>query len=287
MCPTPPPSDCPTTSLRTLGRGAVFEVDLVSDCTGTVLVRKRVAPDKRAFPEAAAALHREAIILERMGGCHLPAFAGSGTDESGSFILQTPAKGLAFRDLFAETTKPLDAETWLRLAVSATSALAELHDRKDEVGKLEFVHGDISPDNAFWDAPDTVTFIDLSNATFRDAPLPVFPQARGTVPYVAPEVARGERPGDAAADTYALAATLLAVAVGPIVQDTTEAARLVEVATSGISANLPERRLDLPAEARQALSLALRFDRTRRLTASRELLGWFLAALGPQTAPES
>jgi serine/threonine protein kinase len=205
-----------------------------------------------------------------MGGCHLPLLAGTGTDEFGAFALETRAKGRPLRGYLGHPNEPLDAARWMKLAVSAVSALADLHDRADDRGCLEFVHGDVSPDNVFWDEPETVTFVDLSGATFREAPIPAFPQSRGTLPYVAPEVARNEKHGDAASDTYALAATLLALAVGPIVQAATEAARLVEVAERGVASNLLELRKDLPRGVREALARALHFERDERLTSSRE-----------------
>jgi eukaryotic-like serine/threonine-protein kinase len=259
------------TQSTNVGRGAVFEVDLVSDRDGTVLVRKRVARVNRGVPEATTALEREIRILELMGGCHLPSLAGTGTDEFGPFVLETRAKGRPLRDLGGDTNEPIDAARWMKLAVSAVSALADVHNRADERGCLEFVHGDVSPDNVFWDEPETVTFVDLSSATFRETPIPAFPHSRGSLPYVAPELARNEKVSDAASDTYALAATLLALAVGPIIQAATEAARLVEVAERGVASNLLELRKDLPRGVREALALALRFERDERLTSSREL----------------
>ena len=103
----------------------------------------------------------------------------------------------------------------------------------------------------------------------------MFVGARGTLPYVAPEIVRGEAGASAETDTYALAATLLAVAVGPLTQGTTEASRLLEVGSQGISAERIERRSDLPARARTAIARALRFDRASRLASSRELADEF------------
>jgi eukaryotic-like serine/threonine-protein kinase len=280
MSPPATPSPSNVTLLTRLGVGTVFEVEIVVHHTGALLVRKRLAPFCRAVPEAATALEREARILETMGGRHLPALVGRGTDDQGPFLLQTPAKGRPLRDLAREAGAPFDAARFSRLAVAATSALADLHDREDDRGRLDFVHGDISPDNVFWDEKGTATFVDLSNATFREAPLSPFPQARGSLPYVAPEIARNEQATDAASDTYAMAATLLALGAGPIVQNTTEAAMLFEVATRGISPSRIDRLGDLPPEAREALALALRFERPGRLTSSRELFLRFVAVFG-------
>src|SRR5260370_41122211 len=122
-----------------------------------------------------------------------------------------------------------------------------------------------------FDPPSQVTELDLSSSTFRDARAPVFEGARGTLPYAAPEMARGEAGPSRESDTYALAATLLAVALGgSLTRATTEAARLLEVGTSGVDGERIERRPGLPARPRRAIARALRFDPAERLTSSRE-----------------
>src|SRR5262249_33704120 len=149
-------------------------------------------------------------------------------------------------------------------------------------GDLELVHGDISPDNIFFEPPAGITFLDLSNATFRGARDPVFDQARGTLPYAAPEVARGEMRPSRETDTYALAATLLAVALGGSpVSSTTEASRLLEVGTKGVDGARIELRAGLPVRARRAIARALAFDPSERLTSSAELAAELRAKGGP------
>ena len=161
---------------------------------------------------------------------------------------------------------------WIELARASSGALASLHALRDDDGNLAFVHGDISPDNVFFEAPAGVTFVDLSSATFRNATEPVFPNDRGTLPYVAPEIARSEVRSSPESDTYALAATLLAAAVGFALTDaTTEASRLLEVGTSGVRADRIDGRSDLPERARSAIRGALLFDRALRLSSSRDL----------------
>jgi serine/threonine protein kinase len=253
-----------------LGIGSVFEVAIVRDAAGRALVCKRVAPRARASA-AESALDREREIIVALKSAELPELVEWGADERGGFLLETPVAGTPLRSLL-DGKKALDSGAWLAMARATSRALSALHAGSDERGPLAFVHGDISPDNLFFDPSGTATFVDLSSATFRDAPLPVFPNHRGTLPYVSPEIARGEAPTSAASDSYALAATLLAVAVGsPIVEATTDASRLFEVATRGIDASLIDRRTDLPKAARQAIARALAFDPRSRLASSREL----------------
>jgi serine/threonine protein kinase len=259
-----------TTLVRNLGVGSVFEVALVEDQRGNELFCKRVAPSAR-LSSGEAALDRERDVLRAATSPHLVELAAFGSDGHGGFLLEARARGKALRELVGEGRALLDAATWLELARAASSALASLHALRDDRGDLGLVHGDVSPDNLFFDHA-TVTFVDFSSATFRDAPEPVFAGDRGTLPYVAPEIARGEARASAAADTYALAATLLAAAVGPsIVEATTEASRLLEVGSRGVRVDRIDRRSDLPERAKGALRRALVFDRGARLDSSRAL----------------
>jgi serine/threonine-protein kinase len=252
------------------GVGSVFEVGIVEDEGGRQLVCKRAAGARG--PLGDAAIERERDVLRAAKGPHLVELVDFGSDDRGAFVLETRAPGAALRSLISDGATPMDGASWLALARASSDALASLHALGDARGHLELVHGDVSPDNVFFDAPGAVTFVDWASATFRDAPDPVFPDDRGTLPYVAPEVARREIAASAESDTYALAATLLAAAVGPrLTLAATDASRLLEVGTSGVRSEHIERRSDLPARAREAIRRALHFDRGARLTSSREL----------------
>ena len=262
-----------------LGIGTVFQVALVLDQEGRELVCKRVAPGaKTACGDAP--LERERDVLLAVKSPHLADLVAWGSDDRGGFVLQARARGTAVRQLIGEGVQPLNGTKWLDLARTSARALAALHSARDQRGELLFVHGDVSPDNLFFEEPGGATLIDLSNATFRDGREPVFVGAIGTVPYAAPEIVRGESAASAETDTYALAATLLAVAVGPLELPTTEASRLFEVGSRGISAERIEWRSDLPARARAAIAHALLFDRARRLASSRELADEFQNQVG-------
>jgi serine/threonine protein kinase len=266
--------------VRHLGIGTVFEVALVSDENGRELVCKRAAAASRAS-SGERALERERAILAAAKSSHLVELVASGQDALGAFVLETVARGSALRDLVG-ADPPADDEAWLVLARGAADALAALHDLRDERGEFHLVHGDLSPDNIFFEPPAGVTFLDLSNATFRDARDPVFDQARGTLPYGAPEVARGEARPSRDSDTYALAATLLAVALGRSpVSATTEASRLLEVGMKGVDGARIDLRAGLPVRARKAIARALSFDPSERLTSSAELAAELRAESGP------
>jgi len=250
-----------------LGIGSVFEVAVVRGQGDRDLVCKRPAPHVRS----AVALERERDVLEAAKSRHFPEVIASGSDARGVFLVQTRARGAAVRELVRQDAPPLDARRWLELARSSSRALADLHALADADGDLSVVHGDISPDNLFFEPPNTVTFVDFSSATWRGAARPALAGDRGTVPYAAPELLRQEGPANAACDTYALAATLLAAAVGPpLLRATTEAGRLFEAANQGVRWSRIEERADLPASARSAVARALQHDRAERLGRSRQ-----------------
>jgi len=256
-----------------LGTGSVFEVSLVRDERGRELICKRVASQARLV-SGDSALDRERELLAAAKSSHLPELVAWGSDERGGFVLEGRACGAPVRELIRDVEPRFAAASWLDLARASSQALAHLHELRDDLGSLEFVHGDVSPDNLFFEAPLRVTFIDLSSARWRNAPGAVFRRDRGTLPYVAPELARGECTAETASDTYALAATLLAVAVGPaITHASTDASRLLEVGTRGLRSERIEERADLPKRARRAILEALRFDRASRLASARELAG--------------
>jgi serine/threonine protein kinase len=263
--------------IEPLGVGTVFAVALVTDAQGRELICKRAAD-----PRFSTALERERDLLAILCGACVPELVASGHDARGGFLVETRAGGAPVRELMTAGQAIPSAATCLELARASTHALATLHTLRDGKGPFNFVHGDISPDNLFFEPPASVTFIDFSSASWREAPEPPHLDDRGTAPYAAPELLRQETRATAECDTYALAATLLAVIVGvPIVRATTEAARLYEAGSEGIQWARIERRADLPPDFRSAISEALQYERALRLTSSRELA----ARLGPLSSP--
>jgi eukaryotic-like serine/threonine-protein kinase len=261
-----------------LGVGTVFAIARVVDAQGRELICKRAA-----HPRFASALERERDVLTILCGAAVPELVTSGLDTRGGFLVETRARGAPLRELMSEGQAPPTASTWIALAKASAHALATLHALRDGKGRLGFVHGDISPDNLFFEPPATVTLIDFSSASYRDRPDPPHLDDRGTAPYAAPELLRQETRATPECDTYALAATLLAAAVGlPIVHATTEAARLYEAASQGVLWARIDERADLPSDLRSTLVEALQYERARRLVSSGELA----ARLGPLSSPD-
>ena len=173
-------------------------------------VEKRLSSREAEEPEAVARLRSEAALLARLSGLGItPRLLESGEDGRGPWhrieriTIPTLAERLAQR-----SGRPLET-AWIERAVEATfTALATLHDAVDASGPLGVVHADLSPANiAIDDEASRAVLLDFDLAWWRDAPARdgAF---RGTIAYVAPEIARGERPTPES-DLFALAAVLL------------------------------------------------------------------------------
>lgn len=265
-----------------LGTGATFVVSLArwdspSASLDGYFVLKRPAPRLRHLAQGELALDREWDALHALALGSLPRPLFRGRDEEGPYLAETLAPGISFRQWQERAGGPLGLDTFRPIALASSSALAELHAHRDGRGPLGFVHGDISPDNLFFDEGGRSTFIDLATSHWRDA-APVFPKARGTLPYAAPELARGEAPSSASTDTYALAAVLAMLLVPQLVESRAEAALLVEVAERGLRIDGLAERSDIPLRALDALRDALSFAPEHRLASSRELASELAAA---------
>ncbi|MFO0762006.1 MAG: protein kinase [Byssovorax sp.] len=268
----PPP---PATLAEPLGRGSIFDVALVRE-HDRVLVCKRLLPRTRGEPAARRAMVREARFLALARHPSLPSLVRVGSDEHGPFVLETQAPGLSFRALaegWAARGSPLPPRLWAHLALAAATALAELHELADDHGPLALVHGDLGPEHVHLGPLGEIAFVDFGAARFRGMEPELETGDAGTLPFVAPEIARGEARSSAAADTYALAATLLHLAIGaPLVAAADRAAALVAIGERGLSPDLVDRAPGLSIAARDALREALRFDPAARLASSRALV---------------
>jgi len=234
-----------------------------------VLVATATAPDGRPAVLKAAVhdrsielLGREASILralEASGTPGVPRMVGNG----GTWIAveRIPSPTLAegarrFRE---------QGSLWPAIARAVFERLSVVHEARDSVGRLDVVHGDISPDNVFVSDDGTRAAIaDYGLSRWRGGGPPYDGAARGTIAYAAPEVARGERNGTRA-DDFALAASLLYAATGTHLRATRSppAKALAEAAETPFDASHPwnarARELFPPAMAATVLQ-CLAFD---------------------------
>ncbi len=263
-----------TVLAEALGAGGFFDVALVRD-GDALLVCKRLAPRMLREPDGRASLVREAELLAAVRHAALPMLVRVGADAQGPFVLETYAEGVSLRalsDRWAERSGPVPPSLFAHVAQAAAEALADLADLADAAGPLGFVHGDLGPDHLIFGPIGEVRVIDLGASRFRDMRALPSPAERGTLPYVAPEIARGEAPPSAAGDVYSLAATLLFLATGaPPCHARDEAARLVEIGERGVRVDAIDSVPWIGRRSRDALRAALAFDPTTRLSRARDL----------------
>lgn len=264
-----------TELIRFLGGGSVFEVALVR-LQDAEVVCKRLVPNALDTREGRAAMIREARLCAMVDHPALPKLIRVGNDWRGPFFLQSYIAGESLsRILEAWRDKGFSIpDTLVRhIAVQAFSALAEIAELSDEKGPLGIVHGDIGPDHILLGPFGEVSFVDLGAARFRDLEPELLTDDKGTLPFVAPEVARGEVAAGQHADVYALAASLLFFGVGqPLCHAKTDAAILAEVATQGVRRELFGHATAFRQEEREILHLALDLDPQKRPKTAREIL---------------
>lgn len=267
----PPPG---LTFDRLVGRGTTFEVAVVVAHDGARLVAKRLRPSLRASDDAQAALEREAAVLKRLEHPCVPRLVSFAHDAAGPCLLETLLEGPSFRALL-EAPRPLDARAARALAEGAARLLFELQSTADAASPLGFVHGDLCPEHfvvtrAGRGVPPAVGLVDFGSATVAGA-LPPPESGRGTLPFAAPELCRGETGATPATDRYALAVVIAQLLTGVrLSRATTEPAMLVEIGERGHDVAC---LASLPTPTREALAAHLAFEPEGRPADLRALVG--------------
>jgi serine/threonine protein kinase len=265
-------------TIEPIGTGSVFDVALVREA-GALVVCKRLTPRAAREAEGRAAIVREAKLLAAARHPALPALVRVGADAHGPFLLETRAEGRSLRELcdaWGSRGRLVPPRLVGHVAAASFEALAELSELRDEAGPLALVHGDLGPDHVLLGPTGEIRFVDLGAARWRDMEGAASPAERGTLPYVAPEVARGDAPPSASGDVYALAATLLFLATGePPCDARDEAAMLVEIGERGVRLERLAGVAAFDDAERAALRAALEPDPSRRLGRARELADAF------------
>lgn len=261
--------------VASLPNGSVFHV-AEGQREGVRAVAKRLLPRVREEPAAKAAMVREASFLARARHRAVPALLEVGADAHGPFVVEGFVEGASLRalvDAWAARGLAVPGPLLLHVAREAFAALADVHDLTADGAPLGLCHGDLGPDHVILSATGEIGFVDFGAARFADMKPDLETDDRGTLPFVAPEVARGEHKPDAAADVYALAASLLFVANrGRLLPQTEAAAMLLAVGERGLPQDLADA---LPGPIRNALRYAIPFARAERVTSAREILATF------------
>jgi transcriptional regulator with GAF, ATPase, and Fis domain len=189
--------------LRVLGEGGGGRVWLVEDRLrpGTLLARKEVSGDSEPGTGSIESLRREFAILASLQHPSLVEVHEFGVSEDGRpFFTLEHVEGRSIVDAVSRE----GPATFLELAVEALRALAFLHDS-------DWLHSDLKPGNVLVrDAPKLgcrVVLLDFGMSRSIQPARGADGNARGTLPYIAPELFRNQAPGRAS-DLYSLAAVL-------------------------------------------------------------------------------
>ncbi|HVJ91115.1 MAG TPA: hypothetical protein VM580_15030 [Labilithrix sp.] len=177
-------------------------------------VEKRLSSRERDEPEAVLRLRSEAELLARLSTLRVtPRLLARGEDDRGPWHRIEPIPLPTLGDHVAKAGGALDSQWIERAVLPLFGALAKLHEATDDSGPLLVVHADLSPSNiAIDESASSCVLLDLDLAWWRDGP-PRDGAFRGTIAYVAPEVARGERPTQKS-DLFSLATSLLHAVTG-------------------------------------------------------------------------
>jgi eukaryotic-like serine/threonine-protein kinase len=242
---------------------------------------KLVAVKVLEAPSAVAAerFAREAEVIAGLGHPDIVGYVAHGMTAGGDHYLAMDwVDGETLTELAAR--RGLSADESVKIALRIASALAELHRRG-------LVHRDVKPDNLLFRDGDLeqIKVIDFGLArTIGAGTVTRTGYAVGTLGYMAPEQARGQRVLDARVDVFALGCVLFECLTGSPLFD----GESILIVQARILFEDPPPLRDLCAEAPPALeALLLRMlakdpnERPRDAAAVAEEL----AALGPIAGP--
>lgn len=223
-----------------VGAGATFDVAVVRGSDGARTIAKRVRPSLSHEEAARAALVREAQTLALIQHSAVPRLVRVGTDAAGPFVLESEIPGASLREFLSTWSPRVPTHLALHLAHRAAFLLDSLHrlHAPDEAGgsvELLLVHGDMSPAQLIVTPRVDIAIVDFGAArTCRTPGGDVRGAERGTLPFVAPELCRGETIPTQATDRYALAVILAELLTGArLAHAIDEAALLVEIGDRG------------------------------------------------------
>lgn len=257
------------TVAEVIARGATAETLAVRSGERELVV-KRLLPHAAHHPEARAAFAREARILARLAGRGAPRLVHADTDADAPLFVTERAPGVSLDRLGEALVARFEATS-----AQAFAALARVHEASDDAGRLEVVHGDVSPANVLV-SDAMVTLVDFELGSDRDGRPPGDGAFRGTLASVAPEVARGERV-TTRSDLFSLAASLattLAIARGgPPLRDSSRAPAAAWVLAAEVPLVVDEALLCAHASPpfARALLACLAHDPSARPPAARDV----------------
>lgn len=191
-----------------IGRGGMGEVFRGTDeQLGRPVAVKLLLPSDKD-PRAAERFHREARAAARLNDPHVVAVYDFGNHGDGFFLAMELVEGGSVADELA-AQGPLPKDRAIDLIEQSAAGLAAAH-------RQDVVHRDVKPSNLLLTTDGTVKVADFGIAHVPEegaTTLTGTGQIIGSVHYLAPERARGERSGKPA-DVYALGCVLYQLVTG-------------------------------------------------------------------------
>jgi serine/threonine protein kinase len=265
----------------TLGRGGMGVVYSARHMRlGHQVALKVLAGELSSSWEFVDRFRREGRMQALVDHPHTVTVYEAGESEHGLYLAMQLIPGPTLAQLIEERT--LSAATALAL-------LRQLADALDAVHVAGLVHRDVKPQNVLV-GDDEDAYLGDFGLVRADGAATITAEGRlvGTIPYLAPELIRGEQ-ASAASDRYAFAAMAFECLTGSVVFPRQSEAAMLAAHVGDRPPAISKRRHELPAALDRVFARALaknpakRFDSARSLVdaVTKVLEGAGLGALGP------
>ncbi len=218
------------------GMGTVYRATQLS--LERVVALKVLTAELSADPAFRERFRREGLLQAALDHPHIVTVFEAGEADGRLFLAMRMVEGPTLKDLIVR--RQLDDRRALRLLTQVAEALDAAHAKG-------LIHRDVKPQNVLVGAGDHAYLADFGlTKGHDDAGMTETGQFVGTIDYISPEQARGER-ATARSDVYALTAVLCECLTGqvPFVRATEERVLLAHL--SEPPPRLSEVRSDLPA----------------------------------------
>ncbi len=255
------------------GMGTVYRATQLS--LERVVALKLLTAELSADPGFRERFRREGLLQAALDHPHIVTVYEAGQADERLFLAMRMVEGPTLKELIVR--RELDDRRALRLLTQVAEALDAAHVK-------ELIHRDVKPQNVLVGAGDHAYLADFGlTKGSDDAAMTETGQFVGTIDYISPEQARGER-ATAASDVYALTAVLCECLTGrvPYVKATEERVLLAHL--SEPPPRISELRADLPAAMDDVIARGMAKDPAERPASAGELMLMARRALG--AAPE-
>jgi len=258
--------------LERIGEGGVGEVYRARDTRlGRTVALKIVGPEIAADPERRERFLRDARAATALSHPSIAALYEIGEEQEQLFLACEFVPGETLREAIGG--RPMNPKLAIDYAVQLSDALADAH-------AAGAVHGDLKPDNIFVTPKGRVKIVDYGLSAWTNGgavrrraaadAMGAAPEDVGTVAYLSPEQALGER-GDHRTDIFSLGAMLFEMLTGrpPFASADALPLRIVQAPAPAPSSLNPEVPLELDPIVQHALAKSIdhRYESTATLAA--------------------